>query len=273
MIKVFNVLWKISLTGLIFLSFTANSQEMTVMDWNVLSLEKQDKSGQNGFPIDDFVEVFKKYNPDILCLNEFETGTSRVGKEKMAEIGAALGMYGYFIESYPKDKGYYGNVILSKYPIISSHSQKMIYKNHKGNGYYQFNTDSELNDYGADQRSVGYVDILFPIGNGNFKTLRIVCTHFDHKGNEEKVRGRQVGEVIKFASLAKPVYPTILCGDLNTAQPYTLDPFNKIGDHQIENWVDHIYTFPKGTFKNVNKSVFRAGNLSDHDAVIVKIKL
>ena len=49
----------------------------------------------------------KAQNPDVVCFNEFETGTSRMGKEKMAEIAALLEMYPFYIMSYPKDEGYY----------------------------------------------------------------------------------------------------------------------------------------------------------------------
>lgn len=38
-----------------------------------------------------------------------------MGKEKLTELASRLDMYPYFIMSYPKDVGFYGNGILSKY--------------------------------------------------------------------------------------------------------------------------------------------------------------
>ena len=45
--------------------------------------------------------------------------------------------------SYPKDVGFYGNGILSKYPIVSSFSALHPYKHAKGEGNYQWNTGYE----------------------------------------------------------------------------------------------------------------------------------
>lgn len=73
---------------------SAQSVQLKVLVWNVLSFEKTDKSGaEAGFPVEEYVDLVKAQNPDVVCFNEFETGTSRMGKEKMAEIAALLEMY------------------------------------------------------------------------------------------------------------------------------------------------------------------------------------
>ena len=83
-------------------------------------------------PVDEYVAFIKTFNADIITFNEFETVTSREGAEKMAEVAKELGMFGYFIESYPKGgDGFYGNVILSKWPIINTASRQMTYKIYK----------------------------------------------------------------------------------------------------------------------------------------------
>ena len=51
-----------------------------------------------------------------------------MGKEKLTELASRLGMYPYFIMSYPKDVGFYGNGILSKYPILNSFSAQFTYR-------------------------------------------------------------------------------------------------------------------------------------------------
>ena len=142
---------------------SAQSVQLKVLVWNVLSFEKTDKSGaEAGFPVEEYVDLVKAQNPDVVCFNEFETGTSRMGKEKMAEIAALLEMYPFYIMSYPKDEGYYGNVILSKYPIVATGSKLFTYEHYKGDGNYQWNDGWQLDQYGTDQRSVGYADVLVP---------------------------------------------------------------------------------------------------------------
>ena len=250
----------------------AQPVSIKVLDWNVLSFEKTDKSGQNaGFIIDDHVSLIREQNPDVVCLNEFETGTSRMGKEKMAEVARALGgMYSYFIMSYPKDDGFYGNVILSKYPIIASSSTLHEYKHALGKGNYQWNSGKDEQDYGADQRSVGYADIAVPSG-GSYIVVCIVCSHFDHMGSET-VRENQAKKSVEFASLANPVYPTIMCGDLNT-NGSALAPLGNAGDHVGVNWVDHMYSFPKGKWTAGDFKSVPSGNLSDHDPIVATLTL
>ena len=244
-----------------------DAQTLKVVCWNVRSFE----DGTPAFSITSHVEKIQAYNPDIVCFNEFETDTDRVGKEKMAEVAAAMGMYGYFIMSYPKDSGYYGNVILSKYPIVNSESVLLPYKNAKGEGYYQFNSGAEEQEYGADQRSTGFADILVPSGNST-RIVRIVCSHFDHMGNES-VRTRQASVSVKMAGLDSPVYPTIMMGDLNTTSTSTLAPLYDNGDIVGINWVDHIFTFPKDKISASGFTPIPHGGLSDHNAIYAELTI
>lgn len=251
---------------------SAQEKTITVADWNIRSFEKTSGAGQNIVPVDEYVEFVKTFNADIITFNEFETVTSREGAEKMAEVAKELGMYAYFIESYPKGEGYYGNVILSRWPILNAASKQMTYKNHKGSGYYDQNQEPELTEYGADQRSVGYADILVPVSATESKVLRVVCSHFDHQGSES-VRTRQSTESVSFAGLSSPSVPTVMMGDLNTASESTLQPLMDVGDHVGYHWVDHIFTFPKGKFTKVDWQTPYQGALSDHGPVIAKLKV
>jgi len=255
-------------------SALAQNVKLKVLDWNVLSFQRTDKSGESsGFPVADHLALIKAQNPDVICLNEFETGTSRMGKEKMSELAKDLDMYAYYIMSYPKDEGYYGNVILSKYPIISSASELHDYEHSSGAGNYQWNGGWQVYYYGSDQRSVGYVDIAVPSGSG-ISVVRIVCTHLDHDNSYgDYVRTLQANKVAEFASLSSPIYPTILCGDLNTISDYALQVFNSNGDHVGYNWVDHIYSFPQGKWSSASFTSIDCGNLSDHQPIVATLTL
>ena len=269
------ILRTIASVALIASALSVSAQEKTIVfaDWNIRSFEKSNGAGQNIVPVDEYVDFIKTFNADIITFNEFETVTSREGAEKMAEVAKELGMFGYFIESYPKGgDGFYGNVILSKWPIINAASKQMTYKNNKGEGYYQLNVDPELTEYGADQRSVGYADILVPVSATESKIIRVVSSHFDHMG-AESVRTRQASESVEFAGLANPPYPTVMMGDLNTSSESVLQPLFAVGDHVGCFWVDHVFTFPKGKFTKVKWDSPSSGLLSDHEPVIATLKV
>lgn len=256
-------------------AYVTSAQTLKIFDWNVLSFERQDKTGEtSGFPIADHLTKIQAVNPDIITFNEYESASDRMShKEKAAEVAAALGMYSYYIMSYPKSGGYYGNAILSKYPIINAASMQFQYKNHMGDGNYILNADPELTQWGTDQRSVGYVDILVPVSETESKTVRIVCSHFDHKGAEQ-VRTNQATWSVQFASLDNPPYPTIMAGDLNTSSETVLAPLVNVGDHTYVNWVDHIFSFPKESWERVgNGGSGSGGNLSDHSYIYATLKL
>ena len=269
------ILRTIASVALIASALSVSAQEKTIVfaDWNLRSFEKSNGAGHNVVPVDEYVAFIKTFNADIITFNEFETVTAREGAEKMAEVAKELGMFGYFIESYPKgNDGFYGNVILSKWPIINTASRQMTYKNYKGEGYYQFNSDSELEQYGADQRSVGYADILVPVSATESKIIRVVTAHFDHQG-KDAVRTRQATESEQFAGLANPPYPTVMMGDLNTSSESVLQPLFAVGDHVGCFWVDHVFTFPKGKFTKVKWESPSSGLLSDHEPVIATLKV
>ena len=269
------ILRTIASVALIASALSVSAQEKTIVfaDWNIRSFEKSNGAGQNIVPVDEYVDFIKTFNADIITFNEFETVTSREGAEKMAEVAKELGMFGYFIESYPKGgDGFYGNVILSKWPIINAASKQMTYKNNKGEGYYQLNVDPELTEYGADQRSVGYADILVPVSATESKIIRVVTAHFDHQG-KDAVRTRQATESEQFAGLANPPYPTVMMGALNTSSESVLQPLFAVGDHIGCFWVDHVFTFPKGKFTKVKWESPSSGLLSDHEPVIATLKV
>lgn len=251
--------------------FALSAQQLKVVDWNIRSFEKGSNPQVLQEDIEEYVNFLKETEADIICLNEFETGTSRMGKEKMAELASRIGnMFGYFIKSYPKDnKGFYGNVILSKYPIIASGSALIKYEHFKGDGNYDHNSDEYCTTWGADQRSVGYADILLPEN----KVVRVCCTHLDHMiGADGKLR--QVQEVADFISVKDPACPMLLMGDFNDSKTSsTLVPVATYGDLFVDNWVDIMYGFPKGAWEKIESTVKGSGELSDHNAIVAVLKL
>lgn len=263
-----------ALCGLFLSAATASAQkvQLKVMAWNVLSFEMTDKSNQITFDIDQYVTLIKAQDPDVLCLNELESGTSRMGKEKLVELATRLDMFPYYIMSYPKDVGYYGNGILSKYPIIATGSKLISYKHYLGEGNYQFNNDAYTRTYGADQRSVGYADILVPTSDSEGQVVRIVCSHLDHQINSSG-KIRQAQEVADFIGLNEPAYPTVLMGDMNEGSASSIPAISEPGDLIYSLWVDFIFTYPKNAWTKISGTYVDCGKLSDHEPVIGVISL
>ena len=97
-------------------SAQAQDVKLKCMEWNIKSFEYDDNSNAVYFEIAEAMEKIKAENPDIVCFNEFETATGRISSvEKLTECAQSLGMFPFFVFSYNKDNGAYGNGILSKY--------------------------------------------------------------------------------------------------------------------------------------------------------------
>ena len=95
-------------------SAQAQDVKLKCMEWNIKSFEYDDNSNAVYFEIAEAMEKIKAENPDIVCFNEFETATGRMSSvEKLTECAQSLGMFPFFVFSYNKDNGAYGNGILS----------------------------------------------------------------------------------------------------------------------------------------------------------------
>lgn len=242
----------------------AQTLRLKCMSWNVKALELEDNTNVTR-DITRFVDAIRQENPDIVCFNEFETASGLMSsKEKLTEFAQELGMFPFFIWSYDKDNGYYGNGILSKYPIVNSKSVLL--------GKYT----------GADQRSVGWADILVPTdANPDGVKVRVICTHLDAFGGDETCF-EQAKEVIADAVVpaTQAGIPSVLMGDMNCG-PSTeaIKEYQKYGTKLCNNdatfggysKLDYFLSFPAGEWNCTDFKVLNTGdypNLSDHFPII-----
>lgn len=241
----------------------AQDVKLKCMEWNIKALEYRANTNVER-DITRFVEQIEDQKADIVCFNEFETATGAMFKiEKLTEFAEALGMFPFFIYSYDKEAGYYGNCILSRYPIVNSSSVRL--------GMYD----------GADQRSVGWADILVPTdAKPEGVMVRIVCTHLDAFGGSITCF-EQAKEVLEYA--VKPAVeqgiPALLMGDMNCGPSSdAIKEYEKIGTRLCNNdvtWediskLDFFIGFPQGKwsctdYKVNNSQTFY--DLSDHYAI------
>lgn len=241
----------------------AQNVQLKCMSWNVKALELYDNTNVTR-DITRFVEAIRQENPDIVCFNEFETASGTMGsKEKLTEFAKELGMFPFFIWSYDKDNGYYGNGILSKYPIVNSKSVLL--------GMYT----------GADQRSVGWADILVPTdAHPEGVKVRVICTHLDAFGGDETCYG-QAQEVVANAVVTAndANIPSVLMGDMNCGPSSdAIKEYQKYGTKLCNNdgtfgasKLDYFFAFPAGKWSCSDFEVLKGGdypNLSDHLPII-----
>ena len=238
----------------------AQDVKLKCMSWNVKALELRANTNVY-FEIAEAMEKIKAENPDIVCFNEFETATGRMSSvEKLTECAQSLGMFPFFVFSYNKDNGAYGNGILSKYPIVNSKSELL--------GMFT----------GADQRSVGWADILVPTDAApDGVKVRIVCTHLDAFGGDETCLG-QAKEVIEHAiapAVAENI-PVLIMGDMNCGPSSSaIREYEKTGTRLCNNdgtfggysKLDYFISFPQGKWSCSDYKVVKGDRLnviSDH---------
>ena len=191
-------------------------------------------------------------NADILCLNEVDIGMPRTGyKNIVSYIADPLNLnYAYateFIEVGPlflmsninKNlyKGLHGNVIISKYPIISAEVIRLpkIYSWYKGeiNRYQSplehfrkglakgiFSQGIERYEVRHGERNAIIADIKLP----NDKIITVISTHFEDRAYPDE-RLKQFKYLLEKIKDKKT--PVILAGDLNTSTTDTKPTYFK----------------------------------------------
>jgi len=134
---------------------------------------------------------------------------------------------------------------------------------------------------GADQRSVGWADILVPTDSKpEGVKVRIVCTHLDAFGGNVTCL-EQAKEVLEYA--VKPAVdagiPVLLAGDMNCGPSSTaIAEYGKSGDRLCNNdgtyerssKLDYLIGFPKQKWTCTDYKVVRnteADALSDHSPI------
>lgn len=87
----------------------AQSPEIKVMTYNI-------QLGGTG--LQNIANVITAQHPDLVCLQEVDSFTTRSGAVNQAmKLGELTGMYYYFSRAMPFQGGAYGDAILSKWPI------------------------------------------------------------------------------------------------------------------------------------------------------------
>ena len=264
----------------------------TVMSYNVRYFKNFDYSAsQNDALRKKIMDLMKKQDPDILCLQEFYTSENPHDNDNKAAISANLHLpYRYFSSDHNYENNHSGVILFSRYPIIRTAKVRLL----------------EHSSY----ESAIYADIVRN-GTDTFRifTVHLQSVYLNHKDLEglQKVKLQEdtgfvasqviLGKLRKAfrkrerqaqtvaAEIRQSPYPVILCGDFNdTPSSYTYfkirgnlqDAFLKKGFGIGRTYsgiaptlrIDYIFASPSFTiysFKRIKQV------LSDHYPIVANI--
>lgn len=246
--KIFLILLAVSLG----FNVASSQTKLKVMTFNIRSAEPD-------FVAQPYVDLIKKYQPDLIAFQEVEVNTSRVGeKDIIVEVGSKTGMFPLFAPAYKKGIGKYGVAMLSRYPIVDSRYEA-------------------LPKLGSDPRVALFSHVLLPSG----QKIKFIAVHLDHKTSDQTKL--QEAQALYQQSVFSDNLPVILAGDFNMAFNGAIA--KKLGivydrmcndDYTFESYwskLDYIFASPKGKWKIMKTEVLKeTGNLSDHYPVLSEIE-
>jgi endonuclease/exonuclease/phosphatase family metal-dependent hydrolase len=132
-------------------------------------------------------------HPDVVSLNEVDDGTRRSGgTDEPAYLARATGLHAVYGANLRYDGGLFGNAVLSRFPIVSSHNTRLPGRPH------------------AEPR--GLLEATLRIGHRDVDFYSVHLTQGHLTGSGE--RDRQAEAVARIVRASRG--PTILSGDLNS---------------------------------------------------------
>lgn len=207
--------------------------DLRVMSYNVLNFKNQDDAEMKMETVaDSIVEMVKKYDPDVLCVQEFTAYNTKKGRNKcIKDFGKKLEMN---YQHYNTKANFGNNVIFSKYPLSGIEEDIPL---------------ATENDYGtvakvdAGEKGVFYVmcchltsfqltndevAVLSEPGNSKEQVREHGNTIVQKMSTAYVKRSEEVARMLK--DLPYDGRPILLCGDFNdTPMSYTYQCIRKAG--------------------------------------------
>lgn len=209
-------------------------------------------------------EVIRKEDPDLVALQEVDVNNRRSGEDlhQAEAIAEELGMYFHFAKAIDYQGGFYGNAVLSKYPILDR-------------------MDVELPAMeGVETEDRVWAGIKVEVHG---KELWFGSTHLDFKTEENNLyQSNMLIEAFDDVEI-----PVIIAGDFNaTEHSSTMELFDQYfkrtcpGDcpptfPQIDprRAIDFIIFQPKDAFETLTHRVVEEEYASDHRPVVAELDL
>jgi endonuclease/exonuclease/phosphatase family metal-dependent hydrolase len=214
------------------------------------------------YDIEGIAEVIKKYDPDIVMMQEVDikTGYNDCYLDQAAEIARLTGMNYQFFSERTRGKGFFGNTVLSKYPLKNPKTYPLV------------KTDPTY-----AQRILATVVVDLP----GVDSMLVCSTHLEVFSPEN--RHAQLAEILNTLT-SETISPIVLAGDFNT-RPTDRTFFDKFeeffaltcsgtGCSRTYNnlneviTIDHIGFHPKNAFDVKSHNVYTNEVASDHYPVV-----
>ncbi|UBM59046.1 endonuclease/exonuclease/phosphatase family protein [Marinilongibacter aquaticus] len=251
---------KISLVFLFSLSLHTVFAQKTikVLSFNIL----HGATTKGDFDLDHIAKVISDADPDFVAMQEVDFKTKRAKNYDLAtELGWRTKMAPLFGKAMNYDGGAYGEAVLSKTSILSSHTVALPAQQ------------------GHEPRAALAVTTVLASGD----TLTFIGTHLDHL-RDETDRIWQVNAINE--AFATHPYPAILAGDLN-AQPSSkaiqilkhnwtasdLDEKPTFPSGEPKRKIDYVLYAPQQKWRVVSTKVINDPIASDHCAFLVELEL
>lgn len=136
--------------------------------------------------IERIADVIKGTGADVVCLQEVDRRNPRSGLvDQPKRLSEVLGMQAVFQRNLTFGFGGFGNLVLSRYPVVRSVSHRLTSQ--------------------TEQR--GLLEVLLDTSSGS---LSVFCTHLGLDSEERVQQSAEIAGVINSTD-----YPAVLCGDFN----------------------------------------------------------
>ncbi len=204
--------------------------------------------------------VILAVQPDVVVLQEVDSGTRRVGGRDQAQILAAhTGMEAYFFPAMAFDGGQYGIAILTRFPVIQTDTLPLP----------------------GEPRVAGAVRMVRPCSNGA-DTLWVIGTHLDTRPHP---RRRSVSLLQQWVQTLGGG-AAVLAGDLNAAPdsptlssllkdwslPQGAVPLHTFPADSPRVQIDYVLFRPAGDWKVLSVQVLPESVASDHRPLLVVLR-
>ena len=199
-------------------------------------------------------KVLEALNADFICLQEVDYRAQRSGEvNQAAELGKQLGQHAAFGSFMDFQGGKYGLGLLSRYPIINTHTIRL--------------------PDGNEPRVALAAEVRLPAGD----SIMLVCLHFDWVG-DDKFRFAQASKLVEY--LDSLTIPALVIGDFNdTPESRTMKLF---GDRGVQTpdldftfsstnpvkKIDYIIAMPKSAWEITESKVINEPIASDHSPLL-----